>query len=313
MKKTVFTILVFSLVLVGCGRKVENAGVSGDNQASSTVVENKVGLANPASANCEAQGGKLEIKDKANGQYGICYFEDNRQCEEWALFRGECPKGGLKITGYENDAQIFCAITGGQVDMQKNICTTVKNEKCDIEAYYNGGCEKDSSTADWQIYPSKELGLEIKYPKELFLYDVSQSGIKNSLIISTEEVRWNSEGSFAPLISVSKNNNINNDAVATWRARDEKEIIGYGQKIIKTDIDKINIDGNECLKFNYTIKRSDAELDSYATDEIFNRTVVYIDKDKYVYTISWVNIDYVKTMKDLNVFKQITESLKFTN
>jgi hypothetical protein len=140
MKKTVFTIIIFSLLLVGCGRKVENANVSVDNQIATATVENKVGLANPASANCEAQDGKLEIKEKANGQYGICYFEDNRQCEEWALFWGECPKGGLKITGYDNDAQIYCAITGGQVDMQKNICTTSKGEKCDIAQYFNGSC-----------------------------------------------------------------------------------------------------------------------------------------------------------------------------
>ena len=34
------------------------------------------------------------------GQYGICFFDDNRQCEEWALLRGDCPVGGLKVTGY---------------------------------------------------------------------------------------------------------------------------------------------------------------------------------------------------------------------
>ena len=46
------------------------------------------GLANPASENCTAQGGTLEIRhDAAGGAYGVCRFADGRQCEEWALFR----------------------------------------------------------------------------------------------------------------------------------------------------------------------------------------------------------------------------------
>ena len=43
----------------------------------------------------------------------MCYFEDNRQCEEWALLRGDCPVGGVKVTGYATPAARYCAITGG--------------------------------------------------------------------------------------------------------------------------------------------------------------------------------------------------------
>jgi len=51
----------------------------------------KAGLANPASVNCFNQGGKLEIrKDADGGEYGVCIFNDKSECEEWALFRGEC-------------------------------------------------------------------------------------------------------------------------------------------------------------------------------------------------------------------------------
>ena len=58
-------------------------------------------VANPASANCVSKGGKLIIDRRGDGgDYGVCLFEDNRQCEEWALFRGECPVGGIKVTGY---------------------------------------------------------------------------------------------------------------------------------------------------------------------------------------------------------------------
>ena len=60
---------------------------------------NKTQIANPASVNCIKQGGTLSIQKSADGgEYGICVFADNRQCEEWALLRGECPANGKKIT-----------------------------------------------------------------------------------------------------------------------------------------------------------------------------------------------------------------------
>ena len=40
-------------------------------------------MANPASANYVKQGGTLTIQKRGDGgEYGICLFEDNRQCEE---------------------------------------------------------------------------------------------------------------------------------------------------------------------------------------------------------------------------------------
>lgn len=51
-------------------------------------------LANPASQNCIDKGGTLSIKKNAKGgEYAICTLPDQRQCEEWALMRGECPAG----------------------------------------------------------------------------------------------------------------------------------------------------------------------------------------------------------------------------
>ena len=58
-------------------------------------------LANPASQNCVARGGTIKIERRPDGgQFGVCVFTDNYQCEEWAMFRGECPTGGLRVTGY---------------------------------------------------------------------------------------------------------------------------------------------------------------------------------------------------------------------
>ena len=101
----------------------------------------KKGLANPASENCAKLGGTLNIRVRPDGgQYGVCVFEDNRQCEEWALFRGDCPEGGIKITGYDNDAQIFCAITGGEVDMQTSTCLRADGKRCGLDEHFAGRC-----------------------------------------------------------------------------------------------------------------------------------------------------------------------------
>lgn len=108
-------------------------------------------LANPASENCIAQGGTLSIETRGDGgQYGVCIFEDNRQCEEWALMRGECPVGGVKVTGYVTPAARFCAITGGEYavtgdsggENEQGTCTLADGKTCDAWAYYNGTCSQ---------------------------------------------------------------------------------------------------------------------------------------------------------------------------
>lgn len=51
----------------------------------------KAGMPNPASAFCEQQGNKLEIRTAADGsQSGICILPNGSECDEWAYFRGEC-------------------------------------------------------------------------------------------------------------------------------------------------------------------------------------------------------------------------------
>jgi len=48
-------------------------------------------MPNPASAYCEQQGYKSEIRTAADGsQSGVCIFPDGSECDEWAYFRGEC-------------------------------------------------------------------------------------------------------------------------------------------------------------------------------------------------------------------------------
>jgi putative hemolysin len=100
-------------------------------------------LSNPASQNCVRLGGTLEIRTSKAGQYGVCLFEDNRQCEEWALLRGECAVGGVKITGYDNDAEIYCAITGGRVEgvgTETPMCKRIDGTYCAAQANLDGEC-----------------------------------------------------------------------------------------------------------------------------------------------------------------------------
>ncbi|MBB6095241.1 putative hemolysin [Povalibacter uvarum] len=109
-----------------------------------------VARANPASENCIQQGGNLRIEKTPRGdEYGVCTFEDNYQCEEWALLRGECRAGGVRVTGYLTDAARFCAITGGRYVVtsdgppEQGTCT-FRDRSCNADAYYRGDCGRNS-------------------------------------------------------------------------------------------------------------------------------------------------------------------------
>jgi len=102
------------------------------------------GLANPASTNCAEKGGQIIIQTKKDGgQYGLCFFDDNRACEEWAMFRGDCPVGGVKTTGYDTAAQKFCAWSGGKTLTVENAnCTFPDGSACLAEDFYSGTCQR---------------------------------------------------------------------------------------------------------------------------------------------------------------------------
>ena len=113
-------------------------------------------LANPASQNCVAKGGMLTIeKQPQRGEYGVCVFADNLQCEEWAMLRGRCRVGGVKVTGYATPAARYCAITGGtytvvsagDTSSEKGTCTFRGSTSCDALAYYDGSCTRQVAAA----------------------------------------------------------------------------------------------------------------------------------------------------------------------
>lgn len=140
MKYLLLLCLLACLLLAAC-----TAGTS----ATAVTPTPGPGLANPASQNCTAVGGMLQIETRADGgQFGVCTFEDNRQCEEWALLRGDCPAGGVKVSGYITEAGRYCAITGGEyavttpgdAQTEEGRCTFANGVVCDAWAYYNGAC-----------------------------------------------------------------------------------------------------------------------------------------------------------------------------
>ena len=142
------SIIVNMVTLILCFALLCGCSVSSDKAINE---QGKAGIANPASTNCINNGGTLKIqKGGGGGEYGICIFEDNRQCEEWALFRGECPIGGKKITGYVTPAAQFCVITGGSYDItaqtntekEQGTCTFNNGKSCDVWDYYNGKCSR---------------------------------------------------------------------------------------------------------------------------------------------------------------------------
>jgi len=106
-------------------------------------------LANPASTNCQEKGGLLEIKTLPDGnQYGLCFFDDNRACEEWAMMRGDCPVGGVKTTGYDTDSQKYCAWLGGKTVAEKDAdCTFADKSVCNDDDLYAGKCFKGNDSA----------------------------------------------------------------------------------------------------------------------------------------------------------------------
>jgi putative hemolysin len=113
-------------------------------------------LANPASTNCIDKGGQLVMeKNGAGGQFGVCLFADNLQCEEWAMLRGECRTGGIKVTGFATPAARYCAITGGTYHVtaasntpdERGTCAFANQATCDAKAYFDGTCSREKVAA----------------------------------------------------------------------------------------------------------------------------------------------------------------------
>jgi putative hemolysin len=113
------------------------------NQSGTTTAAT-TGIANPASTNCLKIGGRLVTKVRGDGgQYSICYVNESRGCEEWALMRGDCPAEGVSVTELNTIDQKYCAWSGGQTKAEANSTCVLKNgSKCSTLDFFNGVCPK---------------------------------------------------------------------------------------------------------------------------------------------------------------------------
>ena len=106
MFKKLSYLLILGALLAACqaGGGVNNQTPSQGTNMPEHTETSQTGLANPASQNCIKLGGRLEIRKGADGgEVGICVFPNGKECEEWALMRGECsPTEENKDSAYHN-------------------------------------------------------------------------------------------------------------------------------------------------------------------------------------------------------------------
>ncbi len=205
MKQFAISLLLLALLLAGCTTPTATP-TPAPSIAPTEAATGAAQIANPASENCIAQGGRLAIETRGDGgQIGVCYFEDNLQCEEWAMMRGDCPVGGVKVTGYVTEAARYCAITGGAYTITGNsgasdeqgACTFKNGASCDVWDYYNGQCNPDTaSTGGWQTHTNAEAGFSIQTPpawNQQALPDQNDGAIHGEVFSGSEggvEVYW---------------------------------------------------------------------------------------------------------------------------
>lgn len=146
----IFSVVVLIIVFLSTSNYLNPSKQASDNNLApsletSTIIETStIGIANPASTNCVEKGGNLVIEKKDDGsEYGLCYFDDARACEEWAMFRDDCPVGGVKTTGFDTIAQKFCAWSGGKTQaVEGAVCTFTDGSVCLADDFYAGTCQK---------------------------------------------------------------------------------------------------------------------------------------------------------------------------
>ena len=131
-------------------------------------------LINPdlSSKNCTDEGGTIQTKKRGDGvEYKICLFEDNRQCEVDSLLNGDCPIGGLKVTGYITEPAVYCAILGGKYEItgmndnsEDGNCSFFSGKVCNVWDLYNGKCQKGA--IDSINYENQEFNFSLKLPSD---------------------------------------------------------------------------------------------------------------------------------------------------
>lgn len=187
-RKFVFPLfLILGILLAAC-----NANSTPAPQATENA-----DMPNPASAYCETNGGRLEIRSYASGgQFGICIFADGSECDEWAYFRGECQPGDslnpAENAGLPNPASVFCEQNGGQLQIRTDIngaesgvCVFPDSSECDEWAFFRGECQPGDNLIapdGWKVYRNRGLGYSFHFPPDCLLS--SADNPENTLTIT---------------------------------------------------------------------------------------------------------------------------------
>ncbi|SEB13586.1 MAG: DUF333 domain-containing protein [Candidatus Thiothrix putei] len=58
-----------------------------------------VRAASPASLNCLQNHGKLDIRQTPEGERADCVLPSGKRCDEWEMFRGNCPTRTVNANG----------------------------------------------------------------------------------------------------------------------------------------------------------------------------------------------------------------------
>lgn len=171
MKKILPFIII--IILVASGSVYYFFNVKDKNKVQekqTTESTKKIGLANPSSVNCIDKGGTLDMRKKNDGGvYGVCVFEDNRECEEWALFYGFCPVGGIKVTEYNSKESKYCAIIGGEYKEKDSLCVFNNGAECNVKELYAGNCKQhfNEPVAKWVYKLYADPNILIGYPADI--------------------------------------------------------------------------------------------------------------------------------------------------
>lgn len=83
--KKMLCLLAGVALLQGCAVKTHN-----DAPPPPQVNKNS-GMANPADVYCTKIGGRLNVRQNAQGQYSTCTLPNGEEIDSWALFRRDHP------------------------------------------------------------------------------------------------------------------------------------------------------------------------------------------------------------------------------
>jgi putative hemolysin len=120
----------------------------GECKKTSSTSSNKSGIANPASTFCKDQGYVSQIKTNGDGsQYGVCVFDNGKQCEEWSFYNGSCGSDYRRylIAGRPYPQETVC--------MDSDYAITFKSSGI-------GAVKLSFLSSDGQSYPLKQLNIK---------------------------------------------------------------------------------------------------------------------------------------------------------